>query len=115
MFCLFYEVKQGDTLYSISRSYNVELNAIIRANPFINVYNLQIGDVLCLPCVPQNKYAHFTTYLIEEGDTLGSVVEKHEINLADLLEINDIYSISLMPGSTLSVPIVGEGESGLSL
>jgi LysM repeat protein len=115
LFCLFYEVKQGDTLYSISRRYNVDVNAIIKANPFINVYNLQVGDVLNLPCVPRNKYAHFTTYLIEDGDTLGSVVEKNNINLADLLEINDIYSINLMPGTTLSVPIQGEGEGGITL
>lgn len=115
MFCLFYEVKQGDTLYSISRSYNVEINEIIMANPFINVYNLQIGDVIYLPCVPRRKYDHFTTYLIEEGDTLGAVIEKNNINLADLLEINDIYSINLMPGTTLSVPIQGEGERGITL
>lgn len=93
----------------------MDINAIIMANPFINVYNLQIGDLICLPCIPQNKYAQFTTYLIENGDTLGSVAAKSEINLADLLEINDIYSIGLMPGSTISVPIVGEGESGITL
>jgi LysM repeat protein len=115
LFCLYYEIKQGDTLYSISRRYNVDLNSIIMANPFINVYSLQIGDVICLPCIPQNRFAHFTTYLIENGDSLGTVVDKNNINLADLMEINDIYSISLMPGTTLSVPIQGEGENGITL
>lgn len=115
MFCLYYEIKEGDTLYSISRRYNVDINAIIMANPYINVYNLQIGDVICLPCIPHNRNVRFTTYLVEEGDTLGTVVEKSHINLADLLEINDIYSISLMPGTTISVPIVGEGETGIIL
>lgn len=93
----------------------MDLNTIIMANPFINVYNLQIGDVICLPNIPKNKFAHFTTYLIQEGDTLGSVAEKNNINIADLLEMNDIYSISLMPGTTISVPIVGEGEGGIIL
>lgn len=115
MFCLFYEIRQGDTLYSVSRRYNVDIDTIIKANPFINVYNLRIGDVICLPCVPRNRYKHFTTYLIEDGDTLGSVVEKNNINLADLLELNDIYTISLMPGTTLSVPIQTEGESEIIL
>ncbi|NLO08370.1 MAG: LysM peptidoglycan-binding domain-containing protein [Clostridiales bacterium] len=115
MFCLSYEIKQGDTLYSISRRYNVDINTIILANPFINIYNLQIGDVICLPCIPHNRFAHFTTYLIEDGDTLGSVIDKSDINLADLMEMNDIYSISLMPGTTLSVPILGEGEGGIIL
>lgn len=108
LFCIFYEIKQGDTLYSISRRYNVDLNAIIMANPFINVYNLQIGDIICLPCVPQNRYTNYTTYLVEDGDTLGSIIEKIGINLADLMEINNINSISLMPGTTITVPILGE-------
>ena len=115
MFCLFYEIKQGDTLYSISRRYNMNINTIIMANPFINIYNLQIGDVICLPSIPQSGFAHLTTYLIEDGDTLGSVVDKSNINLADLLAINDIYSISLLPGTTLSIPILGEGEGGIVL
>lgn len=93
----------------------MDINTIILANPFINIYNLQIGDVICLPCIPHNRFAHFTTYLIEDGDTLGSVIDKSDINLADLMEMNDIYSISLMPGTTLSVPILGEGEGGIIL
>ena len=45
-----------------------------------------------------------------DGDTLGSVIERNGINPADLLELNDIFSINLMPGTTLSVPIQGEGD-----
>lgn len=110
LFCLYYEIKVGDTLYSISRRYNVDINSIIMANPFVNVYNLRVGDTICLPCIPHNNYAHYTTYLVEEGDTLGSVTSKNGINIADLMELNDIHSINLMPGTTLSVPIIEEGE-----
>ena len=48
MFCLYYVIKR-DTLYSISRKYNVDVNTIIMANPFINVYNLQPDITICLP------------------------------------------------------------------
>lgn len=109
LFCIYYEIKQGDTLYSISRRYNVDLNAIIMANPFINVYNLRVGDVICLPCVPQNRYMNYTTYMVEDGDTLGSIIEKTGVNLADLMEVNDINSISLMPGTTVIVPLTEDG------
>lgn len=110
MYCIYHEISKGDTLYSISRRYKVELSAIIKANPFINVYNLKIGDVICLPLVPRNNYTNYTTYLVREGDTLGSIVAENEINLADLLENNNIDSISLMPGTTLTMPIVGSGQ-----
>lgn len=42
-------VKKGDTLYRISRLYGVCLDAIMRANPYINIYNLQEGDEICIP------------------------------------------------------------------
>ena len=80
------------------------------ANPYINIYNLQVGDVICLPFIPQNNYSNFTTYLVRDGDTLGSIMEENGVNLADIMEMNDINSISLMPGTTLLVPIVGEGQ-----
>lgn len=44
-----YMIQRGDTLYSISRRYNIPLSLILRANPYVDVYNLQIGDELCIP------------------------------------------------------------------
>ena len=38
-------VQKGDTLYRLSRRYHVPLWAILYANPYINIYNLQIGGI----------------------------------------------------------------------
>ena len=48
-------VKQGETLYSLSRQYNVPLAIILRANPYIDVYNLQTGDTICIPVKNQGQ------------------------------------------------------------
>lgn len=42
-------IRRGDTLYLLSRHYNVTINEIMRANSNINVYNLQVGDQICIP------------------------------------------------------------------
>ncbi len=42
-------IKKGDTLYKLSRQYNVKVSALILANPYADVYNLQIGDEICIP------------------------------------------------------------------
>ena len=42
-------VEKGDTLYTLSRRYRVPLWALLYANPYINVYNLQVGDEVCIP------------------------------------------------------------------
>lgn len=43
-------VKPGDTLYMIAKMHNVTLDAIMQANPDIDVYNLTVGTNLCIPC-----------------------------------------------------------------
>lgn len=42
-------IKQGETLYSLSRFYKVPLAILLRANPYIDVYNLKVGDTICVP------------------------------------------------------------------
>lgn len=42
-------VKAGDTLYQLGKQYHVSVGQLMFANPFVNVYNLQIGDELCIP------------------------------------------------------------------
>lgn len=44
-----YTIKKGDTLYEISRSHKVPLALLLRSNPFVDVFNLQVGDTLCIP------------------------------------------------------------------
>lgn len=42
-------VREGDTLYLLSKLYEVPLSSILLANPYVNVYNLQAGDEICIP------------------------------------------------------------------
>ena len=42
-------VKAGDTLYLIAKMHNVKLDALMRANPNIDPYNMLVGTELCIP------------------------------------------------------------------
>ena len=42
-------IRKGDTLYKLSKQYHVKVSALILANPFVNIYNLQVGDEICIP------------------------------------------------------------------
>ncbi len=44
-----HRVKQGETMYHLSRMYNVSIDELISANPGVNVYNMQNGDEVCIP------------------------------------------------------------------
>lgn len=44
-----HKVVAGDTLYKLSKMYGVRLIDILKENPYVNVYNLQPGDEICIP------------------------------------------------------------------
>ena len=46
---IMHTVRSGDTLYSISMEHQVSLALLLRANPYVDVYNLQVGETICVP------------------------------------------------------------------
>lgn len=46
---VYHVIEKGDTLYSLGQRYRVSVSDIMRSNPYVNVYNLRIGDELCIP------------------------------------------------------------------
>lgn len=48
-YCMAHVIRPGDTLYKLSREYGVKVSALMMANPFMDIYNLKIGDELCIP------------------------------------------------------------------
>jgi len=106
--CIIYTIKQGDTLYSISRRYTVPLALILRANPYVDIYNLLIGDELCIPVIRPMNWNKLIDYVIEEGDTLQSILTKFGIELDDFLQFNNLKDIILQTGMTIKIPIFEE-------
>lgn len=111
-----YQIREGDTLYNISRREEVPLEWLLQANPYINVYNLQVGDWIC---IPKQKYQEeemqrpvrptqndtvIIEYVVGEGDNLESILERFDIDLEDLLKYNGMNAIALRKGSVLKVP-----------
>ncbi len=52
---LVHVIEKGDTLYQLGKRYHVSVGQLLFANPFVNVYNLQIGDELCIPISQQPR------------------------------------------------------------
>ena len=80
-------VKRGDTLYKLSRIYKVKLSDIISANPYINVYNMQPGDEVCIPVIMEED---FLIYTFED------VLKNTGVSPDDLFKFNpDLYKMAL--------------------
>ncbi len=88
-------VRKGETLYSISRNYNVPVSAVREANDIEDARDLSLGAELIIPSV----------YVAEKGDTYYSIARDYDMSVDELLDLNDLSGSSVLKiGDTLYVP-----------
>jgi murein DD-endopeptidase MepM/ murein hydrolase activator NlpD len=90
-------VLPGETLYAISRRYDVPIRAIIDANRLEPPFGLRAGQTLTLPQV--------RTHLVRPGDTLYSISRQYGVDVATLAETNHLQTpFTIRTGTTLVLP-----------
>lgn len=75
-------VEKGDTLYSLSKKYDISIAELIELNGLDSPDQLYVGQVLK---TTSNKY-----YVVKRGDTLASIARKYNTNYKTLAEKNNI-------------------------
>ena len=73
---------KGETLYSISRKYNVSYEALAAANGITDPTKLRIGTVLIIPEV----------HVVTKGETLFGISRQYGIAVNELLSANKLKS-----------------------
>ncbi len=99
-----HRIVEGDTLYRLSKMYGVRLIDIMKENPYVNIYNLQIGEEICIPTevYEEEERRYYTT---KRGDTLGGLVKVFRTDINDLMEFNqELYDTRLEPGMIIRIP-----------
>lgn len=103
-----YEIKNGDTLYSIAQKFNTTLEAILTSNPGINPDMLYVGQIICIAENPPSIIGcpSLNTYVIQNGDTLYNIANAFNVTLQDLLSVNpNINPNNLYEGAVICLPI----------
>ena len=93
----YYIVKKGDTLYSISRKFNISVNDLKKINN-LNSDLLSVGQSLLVG--KNNK----KEYIVEKGDTLYSISRKFNTSVSELVSLNDLSNTILSIGQKLLIP-----------
>ncbi|MBF8982345.1 LysM peptidoglycan-binding domain-containing protein [Lutibacter sp. B2] len=102
-----YSIKPGDTLYKIALNHNTNLQRLILLNPFVNPYNLMIGQIICVPQAtkPPMRCPNGKLYVVQEGDTLYTLAVKYDVSYNALVKANPNLDINnLKPGDELCIP-----------
>lgn len=99
-------IEKGDTLYSIAQKYHTRVRILLDLNPFVDIYNLQPGDEICLPAETMPDQMEFRPYVVKKDETIGSVLQKFSISFEELARVNKVLSNQkLPPGTILLLPI----------
>lgn len=97
-----YIVQRGDSLWSISRKFNITVNDLIELNNLKNL-TLQPNQGLLVPKQENTTDIPSNVYIVQKGDTLWSISSKLNIPVQTLKELNNITSNLLSVGQQLIV------------
>lgn len=93
----FVTVKKGDTVYSLSRRYNVPTRALIEANRLRPPFLLNKGQRLKLPPA--------SIHTVQKGDTIYSISRRYNVDMSLLARQNGLKApYDIYPGQFLKLP-----------
>lgn len=104
-------VKKGETVYSISKQYGINQDALISRNPGIDK-ELQEGKLLIVPPVFQsNSFVEETqaptykTHIVKAEETIFGISKMYMVTQEDLIKANPSLNDGLKTGSVLRIPM----------
>ena len=109
-----YIVQKGDSLWSISKKFNITVNELKQLNN-LKTNTISINQILKIPSSESNLLDQIT-YTVAKGDSLWSISQKYNTTVSKLKELNNLNSNILSIGQILKIPnkkiyIVQKGDS----
>lgn len=98
-----YQVRRGDSLWSIARSFGVALVDLRIANG-LSSNRIYPGQVLQIPS-DEVRMAGGYSYQVQAGDSLWEIARAHSISVRRLRQENGLRSDRINPGQVLTVPV----------
>jgi membrane-bound lytic murein transglycosylase D len=109
---LFHIVEAGETIYAISRKYNISIDEIYRINELSPEDKIGIGQKIYLddpfermnePVIENSGEDSYINYTVKKGDTMYSISKQHNASIEDILEWNNKADYNLKEGEILRI------------
>jgi LysM repeat protein/ABC-type branched-subunit amino acid transport system substrate-binding protein len=97
-----HRVQPSETLFSISKAYNVDVNQLSKDNPKI-AEGLKAGEILLVrrENLPDGQYVKHT---VRWFDSLESISEKYNVKVEDIITLNKLDSKELKTRQVILIP-----------
>ena len=120
----FHTVKPGETMFRLSRQYDVTYDILFETNPGLKESGLRVDEVIRIPKAPRRSpisealasdepldtTVDETNYLIHEvqpGETIYALTKRYNITAGDLVSLNPILSEGLKVEQRLKIKRLG--------
>jgi N-acetylmuramoyl-L-alanine amidase len=117
---VYYEIKRGDTLFSVAKLFNTKVSVLLKLNNLklkdtlfigrkILVLANKTGDNEFTASGQKNKYSNrkkpSRIYKVQKGDTLFSLAKQNSITVQELCKLNNMKSSDpLLYGQKIKLP-----------
>lgn len=110
---LYHTIQAGQTFYSISRQYQIEINKLKEANPGISQDDLKVGYMLRIPRSPVTVQLQqqsvegkmFVNHRVKRKETLYGISREYHVDMETLKLLNPKADFNnLKKGTTLRIP-----------
>jgi len=106
-------VEKGNTLYAISRSYAVTIEALQKENPRLTK-ELTIGDRLLIPISEVKRKdldkspeidGNYLVHEVQKKNTLYSIAKEYHVEINDIVSANPALDEGLKKGMSIRIPV----------
>lgn len=103
-----YKVKNGDTVFSLTKMFNVNSDEFYIANPDVQSKGLIVGSFIKIPQKGKNTAViqdGFIEHKVKADETIYSITKLYKVSLDSLLKYNPELGEGLRAGMTLKIPL----------
>jgi membrane-bound lytic murein transglycosylase D len=105
----FHVVEKGESLFAISQKYNVSKEDLKEWNQLADE-TIQVGAKLVLTATKEDAPIGIQNYVIQKGDNLLSIAQKHAVSVDDLMQWNNLSEDILKAGDILKIQVTDKTE-----
>ena len=116
-----YTVKKGDSLYSIAKNNNIDIDTLKKDNSLTS-NNLTIGQVLKIrvsdnvveECFGEDynvQDENTITYIVKKGDNLYNIANTYNTSVTLIKNLNNLATNNLSIGQVLKIPSMANSSS----
>ena len=117
-----YTVKKGDSLYTIAKEYNIDINILKKDNSLTSNV-IKVGQILKIRTDEDDSYIeecfgedytppevnNSINYVVKKGDSLYKIANNYNTSVSAIMNLNNLKTNNLSIGQTLKIPTPQSG------